>query len=130
MSDSERCPGFAGELIGKGAIFGEVAFWRRRGLNSVRRGKRDGGWIFSVVWRIGRGRGWGGSDGCCGAFGENRLAGAGAVGHGLGVMLENRRICNQPDQIEEQVGMVVGGRLRAAVTEGRMASSVAGEGAR
>lgn len=117
-------------------------------MNSVRRGRRDGGWIFSVVWRIGRGRGWGGSDGsggsdgCCGAFGENRLAGAGAVGQGLGAMLDLRKVCEQPDQIEERVrlgggvawrfigdGLGIGG-LRAAVAEWRLASGVAGEGAR
>ena len=73
-------------------------------------------------------------------FGENWLAGAGAVGQGLGVMMENPKICGKPDQIEGpvrvgggdawrfiEVGMGVGGRLRAAVTEGRMASSVAGD---
>lgn len=55
-------------------------------------------------------------------------------------MLENRKICERPDQIEERVrlggggawrfneeGMGVGG-LRAAVAEGRLATGVAGEG--
>ncbi len=73
-------------------------------------------------------------------FGENWLAGAGAVRQGLGAMLENRKICEQPDQIEERVrlggggawgaiedGMCIGGRRRAAVGEGRLASCVGGE---
>ncbi len=96
---------------------------------------RDGGWIFCVVWRIGRGRGWGGSDGSdgwWGVLGENRLAGAGAVRQGLGAMLEFRMTCEKPDRIEERVrlgggdvwgfmedGMGVGG-LRAAVGEGQL----------
>jgi hypothetical protein len=63
-------------------------------------------------------------------FGENWLAGAGAVRQGLGAMLENRKICEKPDQIEERVrlgggdvwwfiedGLGVGG-LSAAVAEG------------
>ena len=75
--------------------------------------------------------------------GENSLAGAGAVRQGLGAMLENLKICGKPDQIEERVrlggrdvwgaiedGMGIGGRRRAAVAEGRLASGVAGEGAR
>ena len=73
-------------------------------------------------------------------FGENRLDGAGAVRQGLGAMLENLKICEKPDQIEERVrlgggdvwgfieeGMGVGGRRRAAVTEGRLESCVAGD---
>ncbi len=72
-----------------------------------------------------------------GAFGENWLAGAGAVRQGMGGMLKNLKICEQPDQIEERVRLGGGdawrfvedglgfGGLRAAVGEGRMASSVA-----
>ena len=64
--------------------------------------------------------------------GENFLAGARAVRQGLGAMLENVKICDQPDQMEERVrlggggawgfieeGMGVGG-LRAAVGEGQL----------
>lgn len=74
--------------------------------------------------------------------GENSLAGAGAVRHGLGAMLENLKICDQPDQIEERVrlgggdvwrfigdGLGMAG-LRAVVAEGRLAICVAGEGTR
>ena len=71
--------------------------------------------------------------------GENLLAGAGAVRQGLGAMLENRKICERPDQIEERVRLGGGGAwgfieegmgmagLRAAVTEGRLAICVAGD---
>ena len=58
---------------------------------------------------------------------------------GVGALLENLKICDQPDQIEERVrlgggdvwrfkeeGMGVGG-LRAAVAEGRLAICVAGD---
>jgi hypothetical protein len=75
-----------------------------------------------------------------GAFGENWLAGAGAVRHGLGAMLENRKICDQCGQIEGRVrvgggdawrfieeGMGLGGRRRAAVAEGWLAGCVAGD---
>ena len=115
-------------------------------MNSVMGGRRDGGWIFCVVWRIGRERAWGGSDGSggsggwCGVFGENILDEAGAVRQGLGAMMEFRMTSDQPDQIEERVrlgggdvwrfveeGMGVWG-LRAAVGEGRLVSCVAGEG--
>ena len=59
---------------------------------------------------------------------------------GVGAMLENLKICEKPDQIEERVrlgggdvwrfieeGIGVGG-LRAVVGEGRLAICVAGEG--
>jgi hypothetical protein len=87
--------------------------------------------------------GSGGSDGSdewWGVFAENRLAGAGALRQGLGVMLEKLKICDQLGQIEGRVrvgggdawrfigdGMGLGGRRRAAVTEGRLASGVGGD---
>ncbi len=72
--------------------------------------------------------------------GENFLAGAGAVRQGLGAILDLRKVCEKPYQIEEwvrlgggdvwrfiEVGMGFGGRRRAAVAEGRLAICVAGD---
>ena len=53
--------------------------------------------------------GSGGAGGCCGVCGENSLAGAGAVRHALGAMLENRKTCDQPDRIDERGRVAVCG---------------------